>query len=101
MFRLGLDLRYYWSIAVHLPSLSPGYQLVHGVGVYKVYTIARGFVASHNTCVKDGATLAVTETADEALAIAKLLERQAWLGFHRHGAFQSDFVSIFGELVVT
>ncbi|XP_049853165.1 uncharacterized protein LOC126334703 [Schistocerca gregaria] len=81
--------------------LLPGYQLVAGVGLYRVYRTQRGFIDAENRCLRDGAHLAVPETPTEARAIADLLAahrlHHAWVGIRRHAPFMSKFTTLLGD----
>ncbi|XP_069672196.1 hemolymph lipopolysaccharide-binding protein-like [Periplaneta americana] len=88
-------------------KLGPGYELVPGVGYYKLHTKARNWQDARSICVEEGAHLAIVNSDKEAAVFGAMLVRNpdieaiwkndwAYLGFHDQYS-EGEFVTVFNQ----
>ncbi|XP_069686149.1 hemolymph lipopolysaccharide-binding protein-like [Periplaneta americana] len=95
-------------ISVGIPT-APGYELVPGVGYYKLHTDVNTWNGAKNMCEEEGAHLVVVNSEKEALILKNLWDKNppakitggthtdwAWIGFHDLYK-EGEFVTIFNQ----
>ncbi|XP_046388745.1 hemolymph lipopolysaccharide-binding protein-like [Ischnura elegans] len=94
----GIQKNRIQGILVAPPPVPQDYVLYAGVGYYKMHPPAEGgFVEAENTCIREGAHLAIVNSDAEFDVIRSLVkEGSAYLGFHDR-AKEGEFMTVLGQ----
>ena len=81
---------------------SPGYELLPGLGYYKVHTELKDWYESKATCIQEDAHLVIFNSEEEAISVGNLTilrkspRNDHWVGFHDQYS-NGQYVTIFSE----
>jgi hypothetical protein len=82
---------------------APGYEIIAGLGEYKLHIEARRWHEARDNCAKEDAHLVIINSEREAKALLDLWKRHidmdwhlAHIGFYRHNA-EEEFVTVLGK----
>ncbi|XP_067004405.2 hemolymph lipopolysaccharide-binding protein [Anabrus simplex] len=82
-----------------IPKPGPGYELFPGVGYFKYHSTAKTWEKARNTCLQEGAHLAVVNSERESQYMVQVMRHHqsqiAYIGFHDRFV-EGEFLTVLG-----